>query len=167
MRKLYYFILAPLLLSLFIYLFYRTEKTVVNEIVIRAISFDTYATLRKVVNRLLPLNELVIYSLPEGLWVFCITLTSRPYYILQENRRINCVVVPLIVFVGLELAQLLHFTNGRFDPMDILVSALFWFIAAFAFDDKLDKQNILIPLNGRKLVCFLTYVIVYLSHVME
>jgi hypothetical protein len=140
---------------------------VVNEIVIRTISFDTYATLRKVVIRFLPLNELVIYSLPEGLWVFCITLTSKPYYIQQENRRINCAVIPLLFCVGLEVFQLLHFTSGRFDLMDILVSVIFWLIAAFSFDDEPNKQNILTPLNGRTMVCFITYGIVYLSHVLE
>lgn len=167
MRQLYSCIVASLLVSLFIYLFYRTEKTVINELIIRTVSFDTYTTLRTAVIRLLPLNELVIYSLPEGLWVFCITLTSKPYYIQPNNWRINGVVIPLIFCVGLEVLQLLHFTNGRFDYMDILVSVIFWFIAAYYFDDKQDKQNILTPLNGNRIACFISYGIVYLSHVMK
>lgn len=167
MRKQSYFLVAPLLVSLFIYVFYRTDKTVINELVIRTISFESYASLRQTVNRYLPLNEFVIYSLPEGLWAFCLTLTSRPYYILSENQRINGVVVPLIVCVGLELAQLLHLTKGRFDWMDIWVTVLFWVIAAFAFDDQQAKQNILTPINGRRVVCFLSYGIVYLSHVLD
>ncbi|QHV99734.1 hypothetical protein [Spirosoma endbachense] len=167
MKKHYSFIIASLLVSLFIYLFYRTDKTLINEVVIRTISFDNYASLRQAVNRFLPLNEFVIYSLPEGLWAFCITLTSRPYYIQQKNRRINCQVVPLICCIGLEIAQLLHVTKGRFDLMDIWATVIFWFIATFAFDDKQDKQNILMPINGRRMVCFISYGIVYLSHVLE
>lgn len=167
MRTRYCFIVAALLVSLFIYLFYRTEKTVVNELLIRAISFDNYTTLKKAITGFLPLNELIIYSLPEGLWVFCITLTSTPFYIRQKTRQINCVVIPLVFCIGLELCQLLHFTRGRFDYIDILVSVIFWLIAVFAFEDKLEKQNILTPLNGRRVVCFMTYGIVYLSHVLE
>ncbi|MBD2703133.1 hypothetical protein IC229_20970 [Spirosoma sp. BT702] len=166
MRKHFYFIIAPLLVSLFIYLFYRTEKTIVNEIAIRIISFDTYTTLRNAVNRFLPLSELIIYSLPEGLWVFCITLTSRPYYIQFKNVRINGAGLPLIVCIGLEIAQLLHITNGRFDLVDILISLICWFIAVFAADDKLDKQNILTSLDGKRMVCLFSYGIVYLSHVL-
>ena len=167
MRTRYCFIVAALLVSLFIYLFYRTEKTVVNELLIRAISFDNYTSLKKAITGFLPLNELIIYSLPEGLWVFCITLTSTPFYIRSKNRKINGVVIPIVFCIGLELCQLLHFTRGRFDYMDILVSVIFWLIAVFAFEDKLEKQNILTPLNGRRVVCFMTYGIVYLSHVLE
>jgi hypothetical protein len=69
--------------------------------------------------------------------------------------------------IGLEIAQLLHVTKGRFDPMDIWVTILFWAIAAFAFDDKVDKQDLLTPINERRMVCFVSYGIVYLAHVLE
>lgn len=165
MKKYSCFIVVPLLVSLFIYLFYRTEKMVVNQITIRMISFDIYAAIRKMVNQSLPLTDFIIYSLPEGLWVFSLTLASRPLYIL--DRRINSVIVPLIVCLGLEMAQLLHFTNGQFDLICILTAFVFWFVAVFAFSDKLDKQNILNPLNGRKMVCFALYGTGYLSHVFQ
>lgn len=167
MKKHYYFITAALLVSLAIYLFYRTEKTVVNEVVIRTISFDHYVSLRQSVNRFLPLNEFVIYSLPGGLWTFCTTLTSKPYYIRQKNMQMDCVVAPLIFSIGLEITQLLHLTKGRFDPMDIWATLSFWAIAVFAFREKLEKQNLLAPINGSRMVCFLSYGVVYLAHVLE
>jgi len=152
---------------LFIYLFYRTEKTVVNEIVISIISFKTYALLKASVVKFLPINEVVVYSLPEGLWVFCITLTSKPYYIKLNNWRINCVFIPLIFSFSLEILQLFHFTNGRFDFMDIGISAIFWLIGNYVFSDQSDKQNILASLNSKKVVCLASYCIVYLSHVIK
>lgn len=167
MRKKYPYIVVSLLVSLFIYVFYRTDKTVVNEIIIRIISFDTYAVLKERVIRFLPLNNYVIYSLPEGLWIFCITVTSKPYYIKLMSWRINCVFIPLVYCIGLEICQLLHFTNGRFDVMDILISALFWLIGNYAFDDKPIKQNILSSINLDKITCIATYSIVYLSHVFK
>ena len=167
MRKKYPYIVVSLLVSLFIYVFYRTDKTVVNEIIIRIISFDTYSVLKERVIRFLPLNNYVIYSLPEGLWIFCITVTSKPYYIKLMSWRINCVFIPLVYCIGLEICQLLHFTNGRFDVMDILISALFWLIGNYAFDDKPIKQNILSSINLDKITCIATYSIVYLSHVFK
>ncbi len=167
MRKKYPYIIVSLLISLFIYLFYRTERTVVNEIVIHVISFETYALLKASVVRLLLLNDILIYSLPEGLWVFCITLTSKPYYVKLNNWRITCVLIPLIYSVGLEIFQLLHFTNGRFDFMDIWISILFWSIGNYAFNEKSETQNILMPLNSKTMVCLASYSIVYLSHVLK
>lgn len=167
MRKQYAFIIASLLVSLFIYVFYRTEKTVVNELLIRSISFDTYAALKREIIRILPLHAFVIYSLPEGLWVFCITLTSKPYYIQQEKLRIQGVMIPILFCVGLEIFQWLHFTNGRFDLNDIGVSLVGWLLAVVAFDDKVAKQNILTPMNGNRIVCLGSYGVVYLSHVLE
>src|SRR5690349_19985466 len=113
MKKHYSFITASLLLSLASNLIYRTDKTVVNAVAIRTISFDNYVSLRQAINRYFPLNNFVIYSLPEGLWAFSITLTSKPYFIQQKNRRIDCRFAPLVCCIGLEIAQLLHVTKGR------------------------------------------------------
>lgn len=166
MRKKYYYISVSLLLSLFIYLFYRTEKTVVNDIVIRIISFETYAALKKAVITVLPLNEIIIFSLPEGLWAFGITLTSKPYYIPLNKRRIHCAVIPPLFCVGLEICQLFNITHGRFDIMDIGLSVIFWAIGMCSFNDKSDGQNTMMPPNGRTMACFASYGIVYLSHVL-
>ena len=167
MRKRYYFITISLLVSLFIYLFYRTERTVVNDIAIRLFSFDRYSALKEAVPAFLPLNALMVYSLPEGLWVFCITLTSKPYYIQWRNLRLNCVFIPLIYCIALEVFQLLHVTNGRFDFADIWVSGLFWLVANFFFNYNGEKQNLLQPINLKRVACFASYGIVYLSHVIH
>ena len=167
MSRRFYLVNLLLLVSLFIYMFYRTEKTVVNEIVIRIISLDNYLLIKQTVMQLLPLNKLLIYSVPEGLWVFCITLTSKPYYIQQGYLRINCVVVPIICCIGLELLQLLHLTNGRFDLMDILISILCWSLANYFFKYEGEKQNILQPLNLSSMACLASYGIVYLAHVLR
>jgi hypothetical protein len=167
LRSRYFFITLSLLISLFIYLFYRTEKTVVNDMLISLISFQTYARMKQDVMQLLPLNEVLIYSMPEGLWVFCITLTSKPYFIGWNSRRLHCLFLPLIYCISLEIFQLLHLTNGRFDLMDIQVSILFWLIANHFFKYEGEKQNILAPLNTKSLACFSSYAIVYLSHVLR
>lgn len=167
MSKNTFLIILSLLVSLFIYLFYRTEKTVINTISIHIFSINNYETLREAITNLLPLNKAIIYSLPEGLWVFCITLTSKPFYIQLYNRRVSCVFIPLIFCIGLEFLQLFHLTNGRFDFVDIWISISFWVIANYFFDHSADKQNILKPINLRSMACFCSYAIVYLAHVLE
>lgn len=167
MRKKYFLIVLCLSICLFIYLFYRTEKTVVNEIFISIISFDKFVSLRKTVTNILPLNEYIIYSLPEGLWVFCITLTSKPFFFKIGSREINLLFIPLLFSIGLELFQLLHLTNGRFDILDIGFSILFWAIANYLITDKSIKQNIFHPFTAKSFICLLSYIIVYLAHVWK
>jgi len=166
-KKNYCLIVLSLLISLFIYLFYRTEKTVVNEIFISLISFDKFVELRKTITSILSLNEHIIYSLPEGLWVFCITLTSKDLFLKVGNCEINLLFLPLIFSIGLELFQLLHFTNGRFDIWDIAFSVLFWAIANYLIALKSTKQNILHPFTTKSFICLFSYLIVYLAHVWK
>nr|WP_255476689.1 hypothetical protein [Mucilaginibacter sp. AK015] len=152
---------------MFIYLFYRADKTAVNEIVIRLISFETYINLKAYITAALPLNDTVVYSLPEGLWVFCITLTSKPYYITLINRRVNLVFMPLLICIVLEVFQLFHITNGRFDFMDIGVSVIFWILGNYVLKDGDEKQDIMTRPNLKMVICLASYGIVYLAHVFK
>jgi hypothetical protein len=139
----------------------------VNQILIRIISLDTYRALKANIARALPLKDVVIYSLPEGLWVFCITLTSKPFYIRLNKRRFNCVFIPLIFSVGLEMLQLFHITRGRFDFMDIGVSVIFWILGAYVLKDRAEKRNIFTWPDSKTIVFLASYAIVYLAHVFR
>lgn len=167
MKRNYFFIIPALLVSLFIYLFYRTEKTVINEIFISIVSLDTFTGWRQHITSTLPLNTHLVYSLPEGLWVFCITLTSKFLFVRTSSREIDLLFVPLLFAIGLELFQLLHLTNGRFDFWDIGFSLLFWTVANYLIHYKNTRQNILDPFNTRSMLCILSYLIVYLAHVWK
>jgi hypothetical protein len=167
MKKLLWLIVPGLLVSLFIYLFYRTDKTVVNDIFMAIFSRSTYYGSRSAVNRCLPLPDILIYSLPEGLWVFCITLTSKPYYLKAARLQFNLMYLPLIFSVGLELLQLVHITNGRFDWLDIASSVLFWAIGMRALPNRGAMQNALHPFTAQSLLCLVCYVIVYFAHVWK
>ncbi|WP_426327511.1 hypothetical protein [Pedobacter sp. R-06] len=167
MKKHYWYIFFALMTSLFIYVFYRTDKTLVNQIIIQLISFKTYQSLKQAITANLPLNEYLIYSLPEGLWVFCITLTSKEFYFDLFKKRINCVFIPLLFVVSLELFQLFHITNGRFDFFDIGISLFFWFIAAKIIDTQQRLENLFHSLNYNSAFCLLSYCIIYLAHVIH
>jgi len=165
MKRKYGLIILCLLFSLFIYLFYRTEKTVVTQLFIAIIPFNTFAEWRSYITTLLPLNEHIIYSLPEGLWVFSITLTSESLSVHIYNFEINLLFMPLVFSIGLELLQLFHLTNGRFDFWDIGISLACWAIAAYLVKHKSIRQNILHPFSTKSLTCVLSYLVVYLAHV--
>jgi hypothetical protein len=167
MKKRYILIGLSLFISLFIYLFYRTERTIVNEIVIGLISKATYTSLKATIAHSLPLNDVMIYSLPGGLWIFCITLTSKPYYIDLNRWRIDCVYIPLIFCCSLEMLQLIHLTNGRFDFMDIVFFVSFWLLGRSDSSGCIEKRHILTTLNSETILCLVSYSIVYLAHVLK
>lgn len=167
MKKTYLLIAVSLLLSLFIYLFYRTENTVVNRMFISVFSFEDLAALRKCVTTLFPLSEHIVYSLPEGLWVFSITLTSRLFFVRLGRREVGLVFLPLLFSVGLECMQLLHITNGRFDWWDIGASLLSWAAARYMVPMKGHRQNLLQSYNLHSGICLSSYFIVYLAHVWK
>jgi len=167
LKKHYWYIFFAMIFSLFIYVFYRTDKTLINQLVIYLFSFKTYDGLKSSINLALPLNKYIIYSLPEGLWVFCITLTSKEFYFNLYQKRINCVFIPLVFAIGLELMQLIHLTNGRFDFLDIAISLFFWFIAAKIIDTQKNFENLFHSLAPNSILCLSSYAIVYFSHVMK
>ena len=164
MKRNYFLIIISLLICLFIYMFYRTEKTVINEIFIYLFSKNIYFELKKNIASILPLNDLIIYSLPEGLWIFCVTLTSKFYFIKVLNFKFKLVYFPLIISICLEFSQYFHLTNGKFDFFDIIFSFIFWSLANYLTLNN-SLKNILNPINIRSSFCFFSYIIIYLSHV--
>ncbi|WP_113635119.1 hypothetical protein [Nubsella zeaxanthinifaciens] len=165
--KKYVAIGLALLVSLLIYLFYRTEKTVVTCLFIQLVSAENYLLLKHSIVNAVPLNNMLIYSLPEGLWVLCITLTSKNYDINFGKWRLNCTFIPLIFCFTLELLQLFHITNGRFDIVDIIFSLVFWLLANGFWNEKMERQNLLKSRNANALICLASYCIVYLAHVFN
>ena len=165
MKKNYFLIVSSLLFSLFIYVFYRTEKTVINDIIDSMVSCEIFVEWRRTVSSQFPLNDIIIYSLPEGLWVFCITLTSKFLFLKIGDREIQLLFLPLVFSIGLELFQLLHLTNGRFDLWDIGVSILFWAAANYLIRYSTTSQNIFHPVTLSSIICIFSYLIVYLAHV--
>jgi hypothetical protein len=155
-----------MLFSLYIYLFYRTDKTVINQIAISLYSFQDYASLKSSVAQQYPMPNLVVYSLPEAFWVFFITLTSVNFYLSIGKYKLPLIYFPILFAVVLEFLQLYHITHGSFDFRDIWLSAIFWLIAIMLSSANSKKYDIrsLNATLGRFLFVF-SYAIVYLAHV--
>ena len=161
--RFYFLICLALAISLFIYLFYRTEKTIINELLIQLISVEKYSDIKTYISSLIPLKEFEIYSLPQGLWVFCTALTSKHFYLKFFDQKINLSYLPIVLAVVIELIQLLHWTDGRFDPIDLLFSVIFWVFGTYIFKSPYQKDNIFPITNLRSLSCIFCYSIVFLG----
>jgi hypothetical protein len=165
LKKYFPIIAASLFLSLLIYVFYRTEKTLINQIFISLFHQDTYTLLKTRVTSFLPLPDIVIYSLPEGLWVFCISLTSHSFYLQVQKRKFDLIFVPILLALLMEISQLFHFANGRFDWMDIICSTVFWLLAIICTRTNISKEPLFRSINTTTICCIISYSIVYLAHV--
>lgn len=133
--------------------------------VIALFSHERYISVKSIVTSLLPLHEYLIYSLPEGLWVFCITLTSSFFYLEVQKRKWYLVAVPLLLALILELFQLFHITNGRFDIMDLAFAFGFWLLALLWTRHNSVKEPLFESLDLKNISCIASYSIVYLAHV--
>ena len=141
MKRNYLLIAISLAISLFIYLFFRTEETVITKVFIFIFGLKNYLFIKEIILETFHLYSFIIYSLPEGLWVFTATILSKNIFINIKNRSCYCVYVPLIFSVGLELMQFFHLTHGSFDMLDILLSLFFWMIANYLLNYSIKQHN--------------------------
>lgn len=165
MKRTYSLTAVGLSVSLFIYLIYRSKSTVVNELMASILSSDTYNQIRTSVRDAIPLNEAIIFSLPGGLWLFCVTILSRDLYIDIKEYKIKIAVLPLLFAIGLEFMQLLHFNRGTFDLWDLGSYLVFWLPGYYGFQSRSSQQNVLSVFTLEGFICVTCFLSVYLAHV--
>lgn len=155
-----------LLFCLFIYLFYRTENTVVNQMAITVFSPSGFRAVKEWVIGFLPLNEFIVYSLPGGVWVLSATLLSSSLFVRLGSMRIQLVLVPFVFAVLLELMQFFHLVAGRFDWSDLSVYLFFWGLGFWLNGKRESPANMFSPFTLRSAICIFSYAIVSLAHVI-
>lgn len=165
MKRTYSLIAVTLAVSLVIYLFYRTEKTLVNELVLRLVPRVTFAGLRSCISQAIPLSDPIIFSLPGGLWVFCATALSKDLHMTIGKYKVPIVNTPVLFAAGLETCQLFHLTTGTFDRWDVGFYAAFWWLAYHGFHSGDVRQDPRSPFTFRGFICLACFLSVYLAHV--
>ncbi len=115
-----------LCIPLFIYLFYRTDRTVATHLAGQILGSAHFEELRHTVRAQLPLPHFTVFSLPELIWVFVFTRLSRNLYFNLGRFTLACVWVPLLFSLGLEAAQGFGWAHGRFDWWDCAAVFLGW-----------------------------------------
>lgn len=162
-----YSVAIALGVSLFIYAFYRSEKTVVNGLITFFLSAETYTAIKSSIVSAIPLGDLVVFSIPGGLWVFCATTLSQGFYVRLKGLNIQVALVPIAFATGLEFCQLIHLTNGRFDVLDIAAYAFFWSLSCYFFESPATPQKKLSPFTLPGFICLACILSVYLAHVQQ
>ena len=167
MRIKYFIIALALLLSLFVYLFFRTEQTIVNYLFIKIWGGEHFYQSRAWVTARVNLSNFQMYSMPEALWILAITLLSKRYMIQLGNRHISLWYLPLILAFGFEFFQWMHWSNGSADLNDLWGAGLFWALGMTVFPEKEPKISLFQSFNIHALLCTGAYAVVYLAHVMN
>ncbi|MBL4709098.1 MAG: hypothetical protein JKY48_11745 [Flavobacteriales bacterium] len=137
----------------------------VNELFSFLFSSEFYFELKTIISNAIHLPTFFIFSLPEGLWVLAVTLTSKGLFITHRNRAFHLSFLPLIFAISLEIFQLIGLTNGTFDWFDILSAFCFWCIGYFLNFSPSKKQKLFQTLDSSSILCVSTYLIVFLAHV--
>lgn len=156
-----------LMFCAFVYLFYRPEKIILTQIVIKIISYDYYQILRAFITGHLELNSIVIYSLPGGLWVFCITYLSRKFILKIGRIKFQIYYLPIVFTLIVELVQFFNLTKGNFDVYDVLLAIVFWSLAILSSKRGEKSQIKVFSLyNKEGAVIFIVFAIVILANVI-
>ncbi|MCU0437615.1 MAG: hypothetical protein MUC49_06840 [Raineya sp.] len=159
MNHKYLYATICLLVSLWIYVFYRVEQIVVNRIIISITSPAFFKQVSLTIRNLLPLPNFVVYSLPEGLWVFAITIISGSQILKIGKIKLTMIYIPLIVACLIELVQYMRWSKGTFDILDIAVVWISWMLA-YMFEKQNSTKHFQKP---KVFYIFLMYMIVVLS----
>lgn len=155
--------LISLLLGMFVYLFYRSEDTLICKLFSSVFSEMTHYRWSSYFNSKVPLSYLIIYSIPAGLWVMSATIITFDKKINIFSSEINLAFLPLVYAVGLEFLQVFNLTNGTFDILDILVVLVFWLLG-FIYLKQIPLQMQRLSLSPKYIVG--SYLILFLADII-
>jgi hypothetical protein len=110
-----------------IYFLYRDNTIIFNQI-LSTFNGDNLLNKRELVSTF-PLPNWAIYSLPGGIWVFVLTSLLSHNHICIQKERISLDYLPITYGIVLEFVQLLEFTDGTFDFVDLVFNLGSGFIA--------------------------------------
>lgn len=115
-------IILPLFLGLLVYALFRQRDLFLQDLLP---SFLNLEVARKAVADV-ALPEWMIYSLPDGLWLYA--FNSFGWMIAKGNARRSAIgLFPFFIAVFSEFAQYFHWICGTFCPVDLF----FYFLSAF------------------------------------
>ncbi|WP_188812265.1 hypothetical protein [Hymenobacter cavernae] len=126
--------LLPLLVSLGIYVLFRPRNTIVNKVL-----FQFMAAKPPVLR--LNYCRWIVYNLPGALWLY----SFLSFSFIPARRRLT--LLPLVMALGIEVLQLLHITDGTFDPLDVFFYVLAWLL--FVGLGGAFQNSILVPVAPR------------------
>jgi hypothetical protein len=167
MKRAYSLAAVLLLISLLIYLFYRTDQTLVNMVLAQLIPADSYSEAKATISSRLPLNSILIYSVPGGLWVLATTLLTKEYHLKFFRYKVKVELLPLAFALGLEVLQYFNIVFGRFDWLDVAAYLVAFWMARWVLTKNYQSSSadILQPFTLQSVVAILAIIVVLMAHV--
>ena len=107
--------ILPMLVSMLIYLLFRTEDTIINRLTSNFFSGDSFLHNFNVA-------DWVIYNLPGALWLFAFL----SIFVVKKEKGIFYCLIPLSVALLIEFLQYLSITDGTYDVIDVLFYLAAW-----------------------------------------
>ena len=131
-RNLIFKVILPLSVTIIIYLLFR-PLTLKGYNLVGPQIIKPLREFRYYINDIIPiLPKWVIYSLPDGLWVY--SFTSAMILIFEKKpHQLLFVSVPILMAYIHELCQLFLINYGTFDSFDLLTYSVFYFFSIFSF----------------------------------
>ncbi len=123
-KQIFVKVFLPLLLGYFIYLIWGQEDIF---IVSKSLKFDALFQLKSALFRV-PIPDLVIYQLPDALWLFSFLHLLKIIWV-DENYEKLILLIGLFLALGHEFGQYFQVFSGTFDWLDVA----FYTLASFLF----------------------------------
>lgn len=105
----------PLSVSLLIYLLFRTENTIINQLTLSYFSFTSFSSN-------VSIADWVIYNLPGALWLFAFL----SILVKKNEKSIFFCLIPLGGALAIEMLQYFSITDGTYDLIDVVFYLFAW-----------------------------------------
>ena len=161
-----YIVLLPFLVSLGIYLAFRTDATIVNvlaskiSILGHTRSYLCHLGLSKTGN----LSYFFVYVFPGALWLASVMAISTGISYEKKGQKYFLMVLPLLYGIGIEISQYFHFTDGTFDWGDMLAVPFACLLGYFLGKKCFDKN--LLPLGWGVFLLVLAFLSLFMADVV-
>lgn len=159
------FAIIFLFFCVFIYVFYRTEDTLINLILLQLLPNSELLLFKETIRSTVAFPAWVIYSLPGGLWVFAASILARKLRLRIFSKNICIEWAPMFFALWLEFWQYVGIVKGHFDVLDILIVLIFGLTAMSVKKPMQLSTQTLFPFHKRSTIFVFVFVCVFLGHV--
>lgn len=132
-------VLIPIIFGSLIYIVFRKNNIIFIEWLQNKILYQTDLSISLV--KYIELHEIIIYSLPDGLWTFSLINLVLIIWNYKINRySFLWIIVAILLSIVFELVQLTSYVKGTFDYIDLLFIIIAIFLS-FIINKKQIKIN--------------------------
>ena len=136
-------VVAPMLIGVFIYVLFR-DKNLLIFTWFQVLGLDDYINYLRIN---IPLNnhfpKWLIYSLPDGIWIYSLTsLMLINWYSSLNKVKYFWIMIGPLIGLSLEFGQLIHIIPGTYDTNDFIICLFSSFIPFLFLNHNKERKTI-------------------------